>query len=263
MWTRTLVGLLYFLLITVPTILGGIWSLSLFLLIGAVAGYEFYRMAQRGGYAPATWLGIAWLLALILSAARPALLPQTTVLTVGLLTTFIYALFHRDKPVAMALATITGAVYLGVMIGQMVALRMLPSGMWWIFFGFFATWVNDTMAYFVGVTVGRNRIWPRVSPKKTWEGTIGGVVGAALVGTIAGWLSPLPITVLLGTAIGVIAGILCFFGDLTISMVKRQVGVKDTGALFPGHGGMLDRIDSALFVLPFLYQMVMLLRLGI
>jgi phosphatidate cytidylyltransferase len=106
----------------------------------------------------------------------------------------------------------------------------------------------------VGVTLGRHKLWPRLSPKKTWEGTIGGWIGAALIGGgLAWWLLP-EVHWWVGVGLGAIGGILALFGDLSISMVKRQVGVKDSGKLFPGHGGMLDRLDSILFVLPFIYQ---------
>ncbi len=257
MQTRILVGVIYVILVTIPMFLGGLWSLTLFLLMGAVGGYEFFRMAAKGGYHPTTWLGIGWLLALIFAVTRPEVLPLLTVLTVGLFLTFVLALFQEENPLSMTLATATGAIYLGIMIGQMAALRMLPNGMWWIFFGLFVTWANDTMAYFVGVTVGRKKIWPRLSPKKTWEGTVGGWLGAAAVGGAVAWFAPLPISVFHGMAVGLGAGVLAFFGDLSMSMVKRRVGVKDSGTIFPGHGGMLDRIDSILFVLPFVFQAVL------
>jgi phosphatidate cytidylyltransferase len=140
------------------------------------------------------------------------------------------------------------------MMAQVLALRLSPEGLWWLLFGLLITWTNDTAAYFVGVTIGRHKLWPRLSPKKTWEGTIGGWVAATLLGgMLALWL-PLSKSLVYGAGLGALCGVLALFGDLAISMVKRQVGVKDSGKLFPGHGGMLDRIDSVLFVLPFLYQ---------
>ena len=127
--------------------------------------------------------------------------------------------------------------------------------------GIFITWMNDTTAYFTGVTIGRNKLWPRLSPKKTWEGTISGWLGAALMGGLVTWLTPVPLTLRGGLLLGFGCGLLGFMGDLSISVVKRQVGVKDSGRFFPGHGGMLDRLDSSLFTLPFVYQVVYLLTL--
>jgi phosphatidate cytidylyltransferase len=102
-------------------------------------------------------------------------------------------------------------------------------------------------------------MWPRLSPKKTWEGTIGGWIGAALTGALLAWLLPLGLAVWEGALIGLLGGVLGLAGDLSISMVKRQVGVKDSGRFFPGHGGMLDRLDSMSFVIPFVYQAAILL----
>lgn len=146
-----------------------------------------------------------------------------------------------------------------MLIGEILALRFVDNGLWWFLLGLLITWANDTVAYFVGVWFGKNRLWPRLSPKKTWEGTISGWAGAALMSGCIAWLTPLPIHFGIGALLGAIGGILALFGDLSISMLKRQVGVKDSSALFPGHGGMLDRLDSILFVLPFLYHVVLIL----
>jgi phosphatidate cytidylyltransferase len=109
-----------------------------------------------------------------------------------------------------------------------------------------STWGADTFAYFVGRAIGRRKLWPRHSPKKTWEGLAGGVGGGMFGAWLAAALGGLwwPGAVVLGAVVAIIA----LFGDLAESMMKRQVGVKDSSNLFPGHGGFLDRIDSLLFV---------------
>ncbi len=140
----------------------------------------------------------------------------------------------------------------------MVLLRFLPNGFWYVLFGFLVTWAADSAAYFVGVSLGKHKLWPRLSPKKTWEGTIGGFVAAAAAGAFLAGVLPVGISWLFGGVVGLIAGVLALFGDLSISMIKRQVGVKDTGTFFRGHGGMLDRLDSLLFTLPFIYQALIL-----
>ena len=152
-----------------------------------------------------------------------------------------------------------GSCYLGIMLGQALALRLLPNGLYWMLLGLGITMINDSAAYFVGVTMGRNRILPALSPKKTWEGTIGGWLAATLTGAAVIFWSPLEVALWLGALIGLAGGVLAFFGDLAISMLKRQIGVKDSGVFLPGHGGFLDRLDSIMFVLPFVYQVALLL----
>jgi phosphatidate cytidylyltransferase len=146
------------------------------------------------------------------------------------------------------------AIYLGVTLGQVVSLRFLANGFWYVMFGLLVTWANDSAAYFVGVTLGRHKLWPRLSPKKTWEGTIGGFVAATAAGAWLAVVMPVGIGPIFGGVVGFIAGVLALFGDLSISMIKRQCGVKDSGTFFLGHGGLLDRMDSLLFTLPFIYQ---------
>jgi phosphatidate cytidylyltransferase len=117
---------------------------------------------------------------------------------------------------------------------------------------FLVTWVNDTAAYFVGKAIGRHPCCPYLSPKKTWEGTIGGWIGGLVATTLLGyWLVDL--TWVQGLALGALVSTVAPFGDLAKSMIKRQMGVKDFSALIPGHGGMFDRIDSLLFVAPVVY----------
>lgn len=118
-------------------------------------------------------------------------------------------------------------------------------------------WTNDTMAYFVGSKLGRRKLFERISPKKTWEGTIGGGICAVLVA----WLLSLYIPDFTRTqwlALAVVAAIFGTLGDLVESMLKRSVGVKDSGNLLPGHGGLLDRFDAFIFTLPFYWLTLML-----
>jgi phosphatidate cytidylyltransferase len=180
----------------------------------------------------------------------------------GMIVTLIDAMHQKQAPVSSWMATSMGALYLGTMLGQALALRQLPNGLWWVFLGLALTWTNDSAAYFAGVNFGRHKLWPRLSPKKSWEGTIAGWVTAAIVGALWILITPLNTThnPFFGAVVGLVAGILALFGDLSISTIKRQVGVKDTGNLFRGHGGFLDRLDSLLFVLPFVYQVVLLWR---
>ncbi len=259
MLLRILVGVTAFVVVVAIAWLGG-WPFALVALVAILmGGYEFYGMEIHGGFHPQVLLGMVWLAALVIAGWQPAWLSMSLVLFVGFVAVFIWALTVREQPVTAAMATVLPAVYMGVMGAQAIALRDMPNGLWWLLLGFLIAWGNDTFAYFVGTTFGRHKIWPRVSPKKTWEGTIAGWVGAAIVSVLVVWLTPLAFSLWLAALVGLAGGVLGYFGDLAISMVKRQVGVKDSGRFFPGHGGMLDRLDSMLFVLPFIYQAALLL----
>lgn len=254
MITRTIVALIALPLVVLPIWFGGFWFALLALVIALSGGYEFYKLLTAGGYHPALPMGLAWVAALTLTGLQPGMPLLLPTITFGFMVTYVYVFFQHREPISTWIATATGALYLGVMIGQMVALRYLPSGFWWLALGLLVTWANDAAAYFVGVTLGRHKLWPRISPKKTWEGTLGGWFFGALFGGLCVYLFPLPIPIWQGVLIGAVGSMLGLLGDLAISVLKRQVGVKDAGKLFPGHGGMLDRLDSALFVLPFVYQ---------
>ncbi len=260
MLLRTIVGVTAFAVVVAIAWLGG-WPFALTALIAILlGGFEFYAMLTTGGFHVQPVLGMVWLAMLTLSGWQPTWISLTLVLFVGFVAVFMWALTVHVQPVTAAMATMLPAFYMGVMGAQAIALRDMQSGLWWLLLGFLIAWGNDTFAYFAGTTLGRHKIWPRVSPKKTWEGTIAGWVSAAMISVLVVWLTPLDFNLGLAALIGLVGGILGFFGDLTISMVKRQVGVKDSGRFFPGHGGMLDRLDSMLFVLPFVYQVALLIK---
>ena len=258
MTTRIIVGLIALPLILAPIWLGGVWSLLLLLAVAVAGGIELFTLLDHGGYRPQRWIGLVWIAALVAAGWQPGLPLAAPIITAGLIVTLVYTLFIPETPLHTWLATSMGSIYLGLMLGQTLALRQLPDGLWWVLYGALVTWSNDTAAYFVGVSWGRRKLWPRLSPKKTWEGTVAGWVGAALFGGIAVALFPVAMGPLAGAALGLVGGIFALFGDLAISMVKRQVKVKDSGNLIPGHGGVLDRLDSILFVLPLIYYVVWL-----
>jgi phosphatidate cytidylyltransferase len=153
-------------------------------------------------------------------------------------------------------------LYCGLLASTVVGLR-LRFGFGWVIMVFVVSWANDTFAYFAGRFFGRHKMLERVSPKKTWEGFAGGALGS-LLGALAVralLLGPMPLWAALAVAAG--GAVLGPLGDLAESMFKRAAGVKDSGRLIPGHGGLLDRIDALLFVAPWVYGFAILLeRLG-
>jgi phosphatidate cytidylyltransferase len=156
----------------------------------------------------------------------------------------------RNQAATDFTVTLAGIFYLGWIGSYLISLRSLPDGRWWTLLALSAVWVADGMAYAAGKRWGRHLLSPRLSPKKTWEGYWGSLVGGLAMGAFLGWLFSLlgaGTTAWSGVWLGLVMGGLPTLGDLGESMLKRQAGVKDSGNLLPGHGGMFDRIDSWLW----------------
>ena len=154
---------------------------------------------------------------------------------------------------------VLGLIYLPLLLGHLVLLRQLPDGRGWVFLVLFAVMACDSLAYFVGVSFGKHKLYPAVSPKKSIEGSLGGLVGSCLgVWLAAALFLPafgLEHVILVGLLLGIVGQV----GDLFESLLKRACGVKDSGGIFPGHGGILDRLDSLLFAFPLAYYLARLL----
>ncbi len=159
--------------------------------------------------------------------------------------------FAGEKKAATAMGiTLGGIMYLGWLGGYFISLRQLPNGFWWFMICIAAVAAADSTAFLVGRKWGRHPLARRISPKKTWEGYFGGVAGSAVVGLVVAWLVQFPagaqsgIHPTGGLLLGILIGLVSPLGDLAISMMKREVFQKDSGDFFPGHGGVLDRINS-------------------
>ena len=152
--------------------------------------------------------------------------------------------------------TVAGILSLGWMLSRLIPLRALADGREWVLFALFALFVADTSAFFVGRAWGRHSLAPAISPGKTWEGAIGGFVGAIAASLILAAILSLPIPYWQVSILGVLIGIFSQLGDLAESMLKRSAGVKDSGKLIPGHGGILDRLDSVVFTVVVVYYYV-------
>jgi len=229
-------------------------SVPLFVLLVCVttllALREFYAMALPTGRLPEQTLALAAGAGLVplFGAGRPDLLLGALVLLV-LAFAVIFLLRFRDlTTVVQQLALLfLGFLYLPLLLGHLAMLRALPLGREWVFLVLLLVMASDTAAYFTGVTLGKRKLYPAISPNKSVEGAIGGLVGS-LAGTFLArvWFFPaldVADCLFLGAGIGVLAQL----GDLFESMLKRSFGVKDSGTLIPGHGGILDRLDSLLF----------------
>ena len=155
--------------------------------------------------------------------------------------------------------SIAGAVYIGYAGSFFVRLRALDQGLALVVIAFLGTWICDSGAYFVGRAWGRHKLAPDISPKKTWEGAIAGLISGVIAVAVLGRLLVADLSLWTGALLGLALVIASTIGDLAESVIKRQVGVKDSSQLIPGHGGALDRIDSLLFVVPVVYWMVVAL----
>jgi phosphatidate cytidylyltransferase len=177
-------------------------------------------------------------------------------LVVLLLLTFALSRGKDHESVAAAAATLLGATYLGVLGGTIAALRLLPppdEGAWRLTLLLVVVVFSDTLAFFVGNGLGRHRLAPAVSPGKTVEGAVGGLLGGVLGALLVRHLGLPDLSLAHAAALGGAVAAMGIVGDLDESLLKRWAGVKDSGTLFPGHGGMLDRLDSLLFGAPVLY----------
>ncbi len=146
-----------------------------------------------------------------------------------------------------------GFLYVGLLFSHFVLVRELSGGQWWILFAFVVVWLNDTFAYYGGRSLGKRKLAPMISPGKTIEGAICGLIGGTLGALLYVWGFKMGIGVASVIGIAFVAGVAGILGDLAESILKRDADVKDSGSLIPGHGGLLDRVDSMLFAVPVVY----------
>jgi phosphatidate cytidylyltransferase len=255
--TRALVAVILLPIIAVIIYLGGWWFAGFVLLILSLAYYEFNQLMGTADVRDILPWGVLFIAALVVDAQLPQVSLTGPAFTLFFIASLSWQLARADVavPATNWCIGVAGAVYLGWLGHLFVSLRDLPSGALWFTLALVTTWITDSGAYFVGRSLGRHKMAPRLSPKKTWEGAVGGWVIGVLGGILLALVMKLEWQH--GLAVGVLASTLAPFGDLSVSMFKRQVGAKDTGALLPGHGGMWDRLDSPLFVVPAVHLYVL------
>lgn len=262
MRTRTLSALILAPVVGLVVWVGGWPFVGVLTAVAAVAGYEFTMMMRAGGYRTSLVFVLAGLALCLADAA----LPPIGLLRHGMAWLLIasaawYVIRYRPgTPTAGWALTIAGGLYVGWLLSHFVLLRALPDGLAWVALALLATWASDTGAYLVGRAVGKHKLCPQLSPGKTWEGLGGGLIGGLVAGGVIGalvmhWGGTIGWTN--GLVVGLLVAIVAPIGDLVESMMKREVGVKDSGALIPGHGGLLDRTDSLMTVAPVVYYFAM------
>jgi phosphatidate cytidylyltransferase len=225
--------------------------------MATAATWELGRMFERTGRATHRWLGPALAAAVTASFLLPG--GPVVALTIAVVVVLSVPLWRHEPPsTERATTTLLAITYIGLLLGHGIWLRELPGGGGIVLLLMGVTWVGESAAYFVGSTLGRHKLAPVVSPNKTVEGAVAQVIASVIAALLlAAWLAPgwsVTQAAVAGTVIGVVGQI----GDLSESVIKRSVGTKDTGGLIPGHGGVLDRLDSLLFNVPALYYLVVI-----
>ncbi len=252
---RILTGLVGATLVVSTVWAGGWWFAALMTAVALAAQFELYRMLRVGGVEPVVGLGLVLGLAAVVWPLAPVTL---LVLVAGVPLVQVAVLFRRRKtPLLDAAATAFGVLYPAMLASAIVLLRVGDLGLrgsepfWLTTAVLFAVWSADSFAYLAGRAFGKTPLFERISPKKTWEGAIGGALGAfAMVaafklGALGDALSWADVTV-----IALASGLLGPLGDLSESQFKRSAGVKDSASWLPGHGGLLDRVDATLVAVP-------------
>jgi len=251
----------------VPLIILAIWLgapwFSVLMAAATLAGtYEFYRMANFDKREPLLYLGLLWALALVLSPHYRNIDVLPTVITATILISLIWLLCRspREQTFRNWAWTIGGALYVGWMLSYWLDLRSLADGRSWVYLAMLTIFANDTGAFFAGRTRGRHKLLPAISPAKTWEGAIGGLIsailGAIVITIILNHISPFTFEYWQIILLGFLVSLFAQLGDLVESLLKRNMGVKESGNLLPGHGGILDRFDSLIFVGAVVYYYV-------
>ena len=258
--------------------LGAPWLTVLVLAAGSAAIWELYRMTPASVGPLPVLLGAAWVVA-FLSGAQAAsgrdnfLVISGGVMAAGSFTALLWFIaFYRGNdsagyrrfPIGLAYV-ILGPVYIGFLLGSALMLREITGsepdgpanlGRSWLLFALLVTFAVDTGAYLVGRAVGSRPMAPSISPNKTWEGSVGGFISAVAAALVLGLVFDLGIPVWQQAVIGAVVGVVAQWGDLLESKLKRLADVKDAGSIIPGHGGLLDRLDSILLTLPAVYYLL-------
>lgn len=263
---RVLVAIVGIPLVVAVIVTGG-WLLAVFCaLVSALGAGELYHMARAKGTVALTPIGIATaaLIPLAMYAGGSAAIPPLMVAAC-----LVVLMLQLVRGIHGAISTL-GVTALGMLYPALLLVWLIPlrqwnpaselDGAWLVLALVTGIWICDTAAYFVGRAIGRRRLAPTVSPKKTWEGALAGGAASilwctAVVPAVLAWGTPW-----LGAAIGAIIGSVGQIGDLAESVLKRDAGVKDSSAIIPGHGGVLDRFDSVIATAPVVYGLLVVLQ---
>ncbi len=254
-------------IIMASALLCGSWYLYLLCLgISLVGMYELYRVIGKEKSLPAA---VGYLSAVLYYAAVVFGFEQYSMLVIvccfmAVMSIYVFTFPKYKSQDAMLI--FFGLIYVAVMLSYICKVRMMEDGIYIVWLIFIASWVNDTFAYFTGVLLGKHKMAPVLSPKKSVEGAVGGIIGAAALGAVYGYYISGHVSEFTGNPVitfavaGFCGAILAIVGDLAASAIKRDHNIKDYGKLIPGHGGVLDRFDSVIYTAPAVYWAVFVIN---
>lgn len=259
MKTRIVSALVGLILLAVVMIFSEqILPLAVFLL-SLIGVYEYYHAISKAGYKPVKIIGYISCLVLLIIGYCDILNGKYLSFAIFIMLAILMSLVVFKNSIYNIVdisVTVFGVIYVVYLFSFILMTRNLENGGYYIWLIFIGAWSTDTFAYFTGVAFGKRKLIESISPKKTIEGSIGGIIGCVLVTVLFGlylnrFLAVVPIYHFI--LIGILCGIISQVGDLSASAIKRFVNIKDYGNIMPGHGGVLDRVDSILFVAPVIY----------
>lgn len=256
--TRLISGIVLVLIALALIITGGNVLLAGIGVVSLIGLFELYRVFGI----EKSVAGIVGYLAVILFYCdlKWNFIPDGMLYVIGVLVLlmFVYVLSYPAYKTEQMLAAFFGIFYVSVMLSYVYQTRMMENGAYLVWLIFLCSWGCDTCAYCVGMLIGKHKMTPKLSPKKSWEGAVGGVVGAALLTIIYGFvfrkaMGTTVTEIFLLAGICAVGAVISMIGDLTASAIKRNYEIKDYGKLIPGHGGIMDRFDSVIFTAPIIY----------
>lgn len=247
--TRAVVGVGYAVLVLVCLLMGRWATTALLCVFAWQCCNEFYKMMRMAGRMPNELIGLAAAVAFPIAANISYLYSGVVAFLLAIATGVWYVLTPRANISDVAL-TVFGPMYTSLLFTSILKFRAVDPGIMGgiLTFAVMASiWVNDSFAYIFGSRFGRTKLAPKISPNKSWEGFFGGMLGSVLVWVLISLLGLMAVPIPTAILTGIVLGVFGVIGDLFESRIKRSVGVKDSGNIMPGHGGLLDRHDSMLF----------------
>lgn len=262
-WTRVLSSVPLVIITLVTILVGGNLLFIVSILLSLIGMFELYRMIKMQDKLPGFvgYLSCILFYGLMVMGYDVYFVVFIILYLMALMA--IYVLSFPKYKLEDLIMIFFGLVYVGVMLSYVFRIRILPDGFYLIWLVFISSWISDTFAYLFGVTFGKHKLTAILSPNKSIEGSVAGIIGSALIGGIYGMILTNHITAFINPVIGCaivcgVGSIISQIGDLTASAIKRNYKAKDYGKLIPGHGGILDRFDSLIFVAPAIYFLCLL-----